>query len=174
MLKKVTALLLSLVMVLSLCSCGIKEKVGEKIGEQVVESALEKATGEELELDMDEEGATIKGSDGEFSFGNTDWPEGGAIEVIPAFKKGTITSAVNSETVSLITVEEVEENDFKEYVEELKFKGFINNVTQHSGELGLGYYANSDENTKASVVYYPEEKIMNISVEINTESTGEN
>lgn len=172
--KEVTALLLVLIMALSLCSCGFKAKVGEKIGEQVVESAIEKATGEELELDLDEEGVTIKGSDGEFTFGNTDWPEGGAVGAIPAFKKGTITSAVNSETVSVITVEEVEENDFKEYVEELKFKGFFNNVTQHSGQLGLGYYANSDKNTKVSVIYYPEDKIMNISVEIKAESTEEN
>lgn len=80
----------------------------------------------------------------------------------------------HSETVSVITVEEVEENDFKEYVEELKFKGFFNNVTQHSGQLGLGYYANSDKNTKVSVIYYPEDKIMNISVEIKAESTEEN
>lgn len=173
--KKLTLVLLCIVMALSLSACGMKEKIGEKIGEKVVEGALEKATGEKLDIDLDEDSATIKGADGEeLSFGNKKWPKGGAVDVIPAFNGGTIISAAKSDTTCLIMLEEVEESEFEDYVEELKAKGFVNNVTEHSGELGLGYHANSDEKTKVSVMYYPDQKSMHIGVEIVTDDTGEN
>lgn len=153
-------------MIFSLVACGVKESINEKITEKVTEGILEKATGGETDIDIKDGGLTIKNEDGEeFSFGQSEWPEGQAADFIPEFKNGNIVSVLNSDGVCLITIEEVEEEDFKEYVKEVKDAGFTNEVTEYSSELGIGYFASLDEYTKISLMYGPENKTLSISTE---------
>lgn len=168
MFKKFIVMLLSILMVLSLTSCGVRQSLNEKIVEKVAEGVVDKATGGAADIDFDKDKITIKGKDGEeFSIGDTKWPKTGAAKLIPELKKGKIVSAINSDTACLIMIEQVEEKDFKQYVEELKDRGFTNDVVEHMSELGQSYNASLDENSSVGVLYEPESQGLSISFETN-------
>lgn len=166
--KKFIVILLSVVMLLSLGACGAKKKLNEKVAEKITEGVIEKATGGEAQLDIDKDRLTIKGKDGEeYSFGENEWPKGKKADLIPEFKKGKIVSVMNSDDTSVIILEEVEENDFKEYIEKLRDLGFTNNVIEVSSGEDMGFYANSNEETVVSVTYNAGNRILNISIQVN-------
>jgi len=88
MFKKLIVILLTVLMMLSLASCGIKKSVDEKIAEKVTEGIVNKATGGEVDLDIKDGQLTVKGEDGEkVSFGDTKWPEGQTADLLPKLKK---------------------------------------------------------------------------------------
>lgn len=166
MFKKIIVILLSTLMILSLTSCGVRQSLDEKITEKVTEGVINKATGGEANIDIDKGQLTVKGKDGEqISFGNNKWPEGGAANLIPEYKKGNIVSAINSDKACVIAAEQVEDKDFKQYVEELKARGFTIDAAEYTSDLGQGYSANLDEKTRVSVLYDPENKGLTISLE---------
>ena len=113
--KKLTYVLLMIVL-LSLCvGCGVKQNMEEKIAEKVIEQAVGDA-----DIDIDGEEVTIKTEEGNVTFGSTEWPDTDLSSKIPEFKKGKIASVMNSEAYLLVIVEEVGENDFMNYYEEVK------------------------------------------------------
>lgn len=168
MVKKILVIILVLVMLFTLGACGIRKKIDEKISEKITEGVVNKITGGNADIDFDKGGLTIKGEDGqELTFGSTEWPKGKAANLLPKLKKGNITSVMNSENLSIITIEEIDEKVFNEYIKELKDKGFENDITELSGSSTKSYYATLNENTLVQVIYGVEDKSLNITVQIS-------
>lgn len=97
-----------------LAGCGSKQKMEEKFAEKVMESALG------VDMDIDGEEVTFEGEEGAVTFGTSEWPDTELAKMLPEFKEGMITSAVNSETYVFIIIEEVNEDNFKDYYEKVK------------------------------------------------------
>jgi predicted small lipoprotein YifL len=122
MIKRIIAILIAVILLFSLVGCGARKKVDQKIQEKVMEKTVDKITGDNVDIDTDKDKITIKGKDGneEFTFGDSKWPEGKAADLIPKFKKGNIVSVMNADSACVIMIENVQENDFKQYMEEVK------------------------------------------------------
>jgi predicted small lipoprotein YifL len=168
MIKRIIAILIAVILLFSLVGCGARKKVDQKIQEKVMEKTVDKITGDNVDIDTDKDKITIKGKDGneEFTFGDSKWPEGKAADLIPKFKKGNIVSVMNADSACVIMIENVQENDFKQYMEEVKKAGFTKDVAEHSSTVGFGYLASSD-NGRISIAYSPEEKSLSITIEKN-------
>ena len=166
MLKKFIVVLLSTLIMLSLTSCGVRQSLDEKIAEKVTEGVIEKATGGEANIDVDKGQLTIKGENGEkVTLSDSKWPEGEVAKLIPEFKKGNIVSAINSDKACVIMIEQIEAKDFKQYVEQLKARGFTNDVAEYTSDSGQSYNAHLNENTMIVVLYDPENKALTINLE---------
>jgi len=168
MFKKLIVILLTVLMMLSLASCGIKKSVDEKIAEKVTEGIVNKATGGEVDLDIKDGQLTVKGEDGEkVSFGDTKWPEGQTADLLPKFKKGKIITTINADKACMVMLENVELQDYNKYVEELKSSGFSNEVSEYSSETNHNFMAKSNETTYVVVMYDSENKTISINLEIS-------
>lgn len=166
--KKILAILLVLVMLFTLGACGIRKKIDEKISEKITEGVVNKITGGKADIDINKGGLTIKGEDGEeVTFGSSEWPEGKAANLLPKLKKGNITSVMNSNNLSIITIEEIDEKVYNDYIKELKDKGFENDIAEFSDSSTKSYYATLDGKAYVQVVYSVESKSINISVQVN-------
>lgn len=162
-------ILLCLVLLLSVGGCGIKEKVTEGISEKVTEGILEQVTGGDVDFDLDGEEITIKGEDGEFTFGSTEWPEGKAADLIPRFEKGTITSVITSEGGCWISIEEVNEDDFIQYVDAVKAAGFTENPTEFLDADDSIYCAELAGKGIVTVAHSRTDKLLQINVDLIVE-----
>lgn len=168
MFKKITVLLLCILMMLSLASCGVRQSLNEKIVEKVSEGVVNKATDGEIDIDLKGEEVSLKGKDGEnVTIGSTKWPKNGAAQFIPEFKKGKITSTINSENGCMITLEEAAEKDVNAYIDEIKELGFTNDVTEFTSGTAENYSASKDENELINILYDSEGKELYISYEIS-------
>jgi hypothetical protein len=166
--KKIVALLLVVFMIAVVGGCGVRDKVTEEITEKVTEGVINKALDGEGSVDIEGGKVTIKGEDGgEYSFGDTEWPKDGAAQLLPKFDKGKISSVLNSDTVCVIMVEEVEKSDFEAYVDEVKGLGFTNEAFEFTSDTTGTYMAKKDEKTTASVQYDLENKFLTIGLEIS-------
>lgn len=166
MFKKISIVVLVIALILSLASCGAKQKLNDKIAEKVTEGIVNKATGGDADVDLKDGKITLKGEDGEkVTFGETEWPKGPAAEKIPEFKQGKIMSSVVTEKSIMVMFEEVESQDFEQYLEIIKAEGYVNDTAElNSGEIRT-YSASSEEAT----VYLQHDltnKILTISLEL--------
>ncbi len=168
MLRRMIAILLCLIIMLSMSACGVKQKLNEKIAEKITEGVLEKVAGDGTDIDIKNGEMTIKGDDGqEISFGTSEWPEGGAADLIPEFKKGNIVSVINSDQACMVILEEVEKNDAVKYIENLKDEGFTNDASESLFDDIIIYYGYLDEKTMAGATYNIEGKEFSINVQIS-------
>jgi len=168
MFKNLTVILLTVIMVVSLTSCGVKQSVNEKIAEKVTEGVINKATGGEADLDIKDGQLTMKGEDGEkLTLGDTKWPEGQAAALLPKFNKGKIISTINADKGCMVMLENVEPQDYNKYVEELKSSGFSNEVSEYSSETNHNFMAKSNETTYVVIMYDSENKTISINLEIS-------
>ena len=166
--RKIIAILLTFFVIAALGGCGAKEKMEEKVAESVAEGLINKAVDGDGKVDIDGDKVSIKGEDGEeFSFGETEWPDSGAAKEIPQLNKGVVVSAMNSEQYCMIMLEEVEPQDFNNYLEEIKDQGFTNDSYEYTSDTGYSYSAGKDENTKISLMYDPEVNSVTINYEIS-------
>ncbi|MGI5876868.1 MAG: hypothetical protein ACOX6X_08720 [Dethiobacteria bacterium] len=159
--KKILVLSLIIGLVISLAGCGIKENVEKKVSEKITESIIEKAVGDEnTKVDID--GDTIKFRDkdgGEVSLGGAEWPK---IDYIPEFKGGNIISAANDgEGNVMIILEKVEENDYKNYVEDIN-KDFTENVMQMEADEYSLFEAKNGKGYSVAVQYFYGDKSLSI------------
>lgn len=170
MLKKATGVIVCVVMLLSLGACGIKQKISDKIAEKVTEGVLEKAAGGNTDIDLSQGKISVKGEDGkEVSIGGGEWPKTGAAKLIPEFKKGKIVSVMSQDEGCMISLEEVEASDYEKYVEDLKGKGFIHDVSEYSSGGITTYEAHNDGGYMAGATYTADGKIFNIIVQAGSE-----
>lgn len=167
MFKKAMALLLAGLMVFALSGCGIREKISEKIGEAVTEGIVNQfASGADIDIDGEE--IVIKGEDGEeVTFGSTEWPQGEAIDLLPAFNQGSISSVMNSEKYCMIIVSDVSESDFNNYVQAVQDAGFSENPFTMDSEEGLYFGASYNETTSAAVTFSGDSGEMTIVASIS-------
>lgn len=167
MFKKTIVILLTILIMLTLASCGARQSLDDKIAEKVTEGVINKATGGEANIDIDKGELTLKGEDGEkITFGESKWPKGEAANLIPEFKKGKIVTSANSDKACNIMIEQVEEKDYKQYVEELKDRGFTNDVAEFTSGSSQSYGAHLNENTMVFVMYDIKQQVLTISLEI--------
>lgn len=168
MFEKVITILLVVFLVAAVGGCGAKEKMEEKVAESVAEGLINKAVDGEGKVDLDGDKVSIKGKDGEeFSFGAAEWPDSGAAKQIPQLSKGIVVSAVNSEQFCMIMLEEVDQEDFGRYLEDIKAQGFTSDSYEFTSDTAYNYSATKDENTKISLMYDSEAKAVTINYEIS-------
>ncbi|MDD4680003.1 MAG: hypothetical protein PHP79_03810 [Clostridia bacterium] len=159
--KKILVLSLIIGLVFSLAACGAKEKIEEKVGEKITETIIEKAVGDEnTQVDIDGDTIKIKDTDGgEVSLGGTEWSE---IDYLPEFKGGNMISAANdSEGKVMIILEKVEENDYKNYVEDIN-KDFTENVKQIDTDEYSLFEGKNGKGYRVAVQYFHGDKSLTI------------
>lgn len=172
MLRKSTILFLILFLIFPLFSgCGFKKSVEDKVAEEITEGILEKVTGDEADIELDGDDITIKGEDGsELTIGSKEWPKGKAIDLIPEFKHGTISSTMNSDTACVISLEDVDQKDYDSYIEEVKSLGYTKDSVDMGANIVRSYYALSEkDNSQVSLSYSIENKEMMLSISFKEE-----
>ncbi|NLZ52638.1 MAG: hypothetical protein GX892_05740 [Thermoanaerobacteraceae bacterium] len=157
--KKILVLLLVLVFFFSVSGCGVKKKIENKIGEAIGEKIIEGATGQKVDVDGDQ--VTIKGEDGSFTIGGGQWPDNDLVKNIPEFRDGKIEGVMSSEETVAITIEEVEQRVFENYLANIK-KSFTrdtyelttNEIISYSGanEKGINVQLSYDMPSKSMII----------------------
>ena len=161
--KKIAVLLLVALLAAGLTACGkISEAVGNKIGEKIIENG----TGTDVDIDNDK--VTIQGDNGEtLVLGGTEWPKDHeAAKQIPEFKKGKIEGVYSTDGDNAgftITISEVEEKDFNNYLADVKAKGFDQDSSTLDSDDSVIYSA-SNGNGFTVMLTYGSDKAMMISI----------
>ena len=153
--KKILVLITLAVALLMLIGCGAKQKMEDKLDEKIVETALGG------NVDIDGEEVTIEGEDGAVTFGAGEWPDSDLAKSIPVFKDGNITSVVNSEGYVFIIMEEVDEGNFKEYLDKVKSR-FTEEAYESKFEDTIAYSATDAEGIAMIVSYTTYDKVLSI------------
>lgn len=168
MLNRTIAVLSAVLLLLSLTGCSARQKAADRLAEKMMESALEKATGEDVDIDLDKDKMTAKGEDGsELSIGGGEWPKSGAGVLLPELKKGKITSVLNSAEGCWLQIEEVSENDFHRYVETLKEAGFVTDEITFTNEDNQSFTARLEGKGLVSANYSQDGSIfITLSLEV--------
>lgn len=164
--RKVMAILLTLLITAVLGGCGVKEKVNEKISEKVTESVINSAMEGETTVDIDGDKVTVKGENGEeFNFGDGEWPDSGAAQLIPHLKKGRVVSAMNSNQACSIIVEELDGQDFERYFQAVQEEGFTQEVNEFTSDTVRSYSAGKENGAAIILTYDSEQKVLTINFE---------
>ncbi len=142
--KRVLVVVVALLLLLPLTGCGIiKKKVTEKITDKIGEGIMEKVLGDDVDVDIEDGKITVTDDDGAewTSGGDVEWPEEGAASRIPRFDGGRLDTAMNGEENCWLYFEDVEEDDYRQYVEVLKDAGFVLQAGEYTDADSLGYNA---------------------------------
>lgn len=159
--KKMLIGLLAFMLILAIAGCGAKEKLEKKAGEAIAEEILEDAA---VDVDLDGDKVAIKGEDGqELTIGEGEWPSSTLAKSIPEFKGGKVASVMEADDSLFIMVEEISEQDFTAYLEEIK-KIFTEETYEISTGTGMMYAA---ENGKDIVVMLTYEKGAGLSITVS-------
>lgn len=159
--KKLIVILISIAIVFALGACGVKEKIENKVGEVISEKAIEGIS--EGKVDISGDKVTIKGENGaEVTFGTTDWPKSDLGKSIPVFKDGKITSVMDSNSFSMIIIEEVGEKEFISYLEGIK-KNFTADAYEMKTNEVISYGAGDGKGFGIQLSYELGNKTLTIS-----------
>lgn len=146
MLKKLIVILVCIVMTAGISAGCVKQMLEEKVVETIIEKSIEKAAekdGKEVDVDIDDDKISIKGSDGEVVSieQTTDWPED-MPEDVPKPEGLTPNSVMSMLGTSwTVAFEEGSINEGKAYVEMLEKKGW--NIVAKTETEGL-YVVSAD------------------------------
>ena len=144
--KKFLMGLLALLLVLSLAGCGAKEKAAEKAAEKVFKSAG-------VDADINGDKVVIKGEDGqELTIGAGEWPTSDLAKIIPEFKGGKIVSVMEANDSLFIMIEDISDEDFTAYLEEIK-EAFTNETFEMNTGTGMMYAAANNEGLGVTLTY---------------------
>lgn len=155
--KNISYILIIIVLLSLFTGCGAKQKMEEKIAEKVIEQAVGNA-----DIDIDGDEVTIKTEEGDVTFGSTEWPDSLLSNKIPEFKKGKISSVMNSEAYLMIIIEDVEQNDFIDYYEDIKVK-FKQESYETKSEDVIAYMGKDDEGISIMASYTVGDRTVSIS-----------
>ncbi|NLC54719.1 MAG: hypothetical protein GX769_02440 [Erysipelothrix sp.] len=154
--------LFSLLIVMSISGCGVKDKISEKVVEKVIEQ-----TDGVKKVGIDKDKVTIEGDEGEkYTFGGTEWPEAEIAKVIPKFEKGTIISVVEMPNMLMMSFDEVLSADFSDYLDLIKDQ-FPLEPYQVNSEGYFSYMGINDKEQTMHLTY--SEGSMSISLVLNEE-----
>lgn len=144
--KKLLIALLALLLTLSMAGCGAKEKAGEKAAEEILENAG-------VDADIDGDKVVIKGEDGqELIIGEGEWPTSGLVGHIPVFEGGKIVSVMEANDSLLIMIEDISDEDFTAYLDEVK-ETFTGEAFEMNTGTGMIYTAVNDSNISVMLTY---------------------
>lgn len=144
--KKMIIRLVVLSLALSLAGCGAKERAGEALAEKILEEAG-------VEADLDGDKVVIKGEDGqELTFGEGEWPTSDLAKNIPEFKGGKVASLMEAGDSLFIMIEEVTEQDFSDYWDEVK-EAFTEETYEMSTDTGIMYAAENGKGVSVMLTY---------------------
>ncbi len=154
MYKRIIAALLALFLLGTLASC-----------KMITDGILKGIFGKDIEVG--EGGITIKDKDGDITIGGGKWPKGKAADNLPEFKHGKIISIVNANDSLMVLVEDVKENQYRDYVQQVKQKGYTEEQEEYEVQgYSLSYVA-SKGNAKVGVVYSVSTETLTITLEIS-------
>jgi hypothetical protein len=160
--KKILVIILVLTLFLSISGCGVKRKIENKVGEAIGEKVIEGATGQKVDIKGDE--ITIKGEDGsKATMGGGEWPKSELMKNIPEFKGGKIQSVFSTEDGVVIYLEDVEQDDFDNYLANIK-RGFSKNTSEINSDDGIAYIGGNGEGINVQVSHSRKDKTSIITV----------
>ncbi|MEA4970643.1 MAG: DUF6591 domain-containing protein [Candidatus Pelethousia sp.] len=144
--KKFLIGLLILLMALSIAGCGAKEKAAEKAAEKILQGAG-------VDTDIDGDKVVIKGEDGqELTIGAGEWPSSDLAKSVPEFKGGKIASVMEANDSLFIMIEEISEEDFMAYLDEIK-GSFAEGTYEMNTGTGMMYMAANSEGLSVTLTY---------------------
>ena len=144
--KKLFIGLLILLMALSMAGCGAKEKAAEKAAEKILEGAG-------VEADIDGDKVVVKGEDGqELTIGAGEWPTSDLAKNVPEFKGGKIVSVMEANDSLFIMIEDISDEDFTAYLEEIK-ETFTEETYEMNTGTGMMYAAVNVEGLGVTLTY---------------------
>ncbi|HHU30567.1 MAG: hypothetical protein QM368_08865 [Bacillota bacterium] len=160
--KKVFVPVVCLLMLLPIATgCGVKEKISREITEGIINKVTDGA-----DIDLNEGAFTITGEDGEkLTIGSAKWPEDQAAAMLPKLNKGEIASVMNSADACIITINDISEKDYDQYVKTLEKEGFVNDAIILDEDNNKSYFAYLDDKATVAVSYYIPDKFLTISLE---------
>ena len=155
--KKISCILIIIILLSLLIGCNAKQKFEEKIAEKIIEQAVGDA-----DIDLDGDEVTIKTEEGDVTFGSTEWPDSELSGKIPKFKKGNIVSVMNSEAYLLVIIEDVKSNDFMDYYEEIKGE-FTQESYETKSEDTISYMGRNEDGISIIASYSTGDSTASIS-----------
>lgn len=158
--RKILIYFFMFMLAMSLVGCGKRKSLGDRAGEALAEKIIKEAGGGDVDIDGDV--VVVKGEDGEEAiFGETDWPTSDLAANIPKFESGKVVTVMEMNDSLLVFLEEVPQNDFMDYFEEIK-----ENYTEESYEMKSEdsvTYGGSKDGIGVSLIY-SNEKTLSITV----------
>ena len=144
--KKFLIGLLILLLALSIAGCGAKEKAAEKAAEKILQGAG-------VDADINGDKVVIKGEDGqELTIGAGEWPSSDLVKSVPEFKGGKIASVMEANDSLFIMIEEISEEDFMAYLDEIK-GSFAEGTYEMNTGTGMMYMAANSEGLSVTLTY---------------------
>lgn len=144
--KKFLIGLLILLLALSIAGCGAKEKAAEKAAEKILQGAG-------VDADINGDKVVIKGEDGqELTIGAGEWPSSDLAKSVPEFKGGKIASVMEANDSLFIMIEEISEEDFMAYLDEIK-GSFAEGTYEMNTGTGMMYMAANSEGLSVTLTY---------------------
>lgn len=153
--RKIIFIVSLTVIIFMLTGCGAKQKLEDKMTEKLVEGVL----GNNVDIDGDE--VTIKGEEGEVTFGGNEWPDSEIAKKIPEFKGGKISSAVKSDKYVLVIIEEAGEKDFNAYYERVK-SDFSKDSYDTKYDDSISYTGSNNDGISIIITYNSADKNLSI------------
>lgn len=160
MIKRLGIIALTVLLVFSLTACNAKEKAAEKAAEDIINSNSDS----DVDVDIDDGTITVESDDEDFSvtMGDTDWPTGDVAKMLPECKDGTVTYVLEMTDAVNISVSEISESEYEDYLARVQNAGFDQNVTTMDSEGSLMYTATDSDGYNIVLSYYSAQELMTI------------
>lgn len=171
--KKMVLLCVFMALIFMVSACGgddLADKAAKKAAEKIAEKAIENESGEKVDIDLDEEGATIKSESGSAQFGDSvEWPKEYMADIpVPKAKIIGVMSDSTSKACT-VTFEEMSKGDADKYLKALEDMGFTEEsmktqttdgemlIAKRSDGSSISFIFNisSDGNGGGSISYQP-------------------
>ena len=158
--KRVWIIVLAVLLVFSLTACNAKEKAAEK----VVEDIINDNSDSDVDVDIDGDTVTVDSEDEDFSvtMGKTDWPTGDVAKMLPECKDGSVTYVLEMTDAVNISVSDISESQYEDYLTRVQNAGFDQNVTTMDSEGSFMYTATDSDGYTIVLAYYSDEELMTI------------
>lgn len=155
--KKFLIVMTVLMLALCIAGCGIGEKAGEALAEKILGDAG-------MVTDIDGDKVVIEGEGGEeLTIGAGEWPLSVLAKSIPEFKGGNIVSVMETDDSLFIAIEEISEEDFASYLDDVK-QTFTENSYEMSTETGMMYSAGNGKDLSVMLSF---EKDSGLSITVS-------
>jgi len=155
-------LLIAIVLLLALTAVACKSPT-EKAEEAVTEKIVEKGLGVD-NVDIDDGEVTIEGKDGKkINYGGTEWPDNDIARTIPKLKKGNINSVISSDGGVMIGMDQVEKEDFDDYLGKIK-EIFAENAVESNADGFSAYSAGNGDGLLILINYDAGMGVLDISL----------